>query len=211
LDDACRALADGQPVVVANPSPQTYGIVATTPRPVNVLKGRPPDQNVAVSMHDQAEWQAVAPCLDLPAEWPVKVRALLDRKIALLVPLRPAYPDWLAPAVRNGHLGMFNGCWRPLARLWDRFPRLYGSSANRTGQLPAASAAEAIDSFGTEAVVVDGDALRDLGRPHAASTMVRIDPDGELHLHRSGAQDAGLESAEFLQQFGAVGYSSADE
>lgn len=199
LDQACRALAAGRAVVVPNPSPMTYGVVATDPRAVNALKGRPPDQNVAVSLHDPAEWQAVVPCLDLPADWPDRVWALLGRRLSLLVPLRSSYPEWLAPAVRSGYLAVFSGWWAPTARLWDGFPRLYGSSANRTGQRPAATAAEAIDSFGSDAVVVDADALRDPGRPHGASTMVRIAPDGEPNVHRPGIQDAGLDPQEFLQ------------
>lgn len=206
LAEACRALSDGRPVVVPNPSPMTYGVIATRPHPVNALKGRPLDQNVGVSLHDPTEWQQVVPCLDLPARWPAdQVRALLDLRVSLLVPLRATHPDWLAQAVRSGYLAVFSGRWEPLARLWDAFPRLFGSSANRTGQRPAASAAEAIDNMGPDTVVVDADALRDLGRPHAASTMVRIDPGGELHLHRSGAQDAGLEPAEFLDRLYAVG------
>lgn len=201
---ACQALADGRAVVVANPSPMTYGIVATSPRVVNALKGRPADQNVGVSVHDRDEWQAVLPCLDLPAGWPARVRALLDRRLSLLVPLRSSHPEWLAPAVRNDYLAVFDGRWEPVARLWDGFPRLYGSSANRTGQRPAATAAEAIDNFGSDAVVVDADALRDSGRQHGASTMVRISSDGELDLHRPGIQDAGLERREFLDQLYAV-------
>ena len=43
---------------------------------------------------------------------------------------------------------------------------------------------------GTEAPVADADALRDLGSAHAASSMVRVTPDGELTLYRPGAQDA---------------------
>ncbi len=89
---------------------------------------------------------------------------------------QPGGAQWLPGDVQRG--------WAPLAQLWDQFPRLYGSSANRTGQPPAASAADAVGIVGTDALVVDGDALRDLGSAHAASTMVRVAPDGELGLYR---------------------------
>lgn len=208
LEEACRALTEGRAVVVANPSPMTYGIVATSPYAVNALKHRPQDQNVAVSLHNIAEWHDVAPSLDVPAELLPRIGALLRLRLSLLVPLRDSapHPDWINPAVRNGYLAMFSGWWAPLAQLWDQFPRLYGSSANRTGQLPAASAAEAVGIVGTDAPVVNADALRDLGRAHAASSMLRIAPDGELSLYRRGANDAasGLDPETYLRQLASM-------
>jgi len=44
LDDAIKALAAGCAVVVPNPSPQSYGVVATAPHVVNAARGRPIDQ-----------------------------------------------------------------------------------------------------------------------------------------------------------------------
>lgn len=197
LGEACRALAAGRAVVVPNPSPMTYGIVATSAAAVNALKRRPPGQNVAVSLHDDAEWRRVAPSLDVPTDVLPRIAALLRARLSLLVGLRSgaAVPDWIGPAVRDGHVAMFSGRWAPLARLWDRFPRLYGSSANRTGRPPAASAAEAEAVVGGDAVVVDADALRDLDAPHAASSMVRVARDGGLSLYRHGAQDAFVAQA----------------
>lgn len=43
--DALRA---GRPVVVPNPAPLTYVIAARDPRAVNVAKGRPAEQSVAL-------------------------------------------------------------------------------------------------------------------------------------------------------------------
>ena len=139
LDEACRALAEGRAVVVPNPSPMTYGIVATSPEKVNVLKGRPADQHAAISVHDAAEWQYIAAGIDVLPDVLRRVVALLRERLSLLVPLREdhPHPDWIAPAVRDGYLAMFSGRWAPTARLWDAFPRLYGSSANRTGRSPA--------------------------------------------------------------------------
>lgn len=192
LDEACAALADGRAVVVPNPSPMTYGIVATSPEAVNALKGRPLDQHVAVSLHASGEWQRVAAGIDVPPGVVPRLAALLRERLSLLVPLRDgdAHPSWVGPAIRDGYLALFDGWWAPAARLWNGFPRLYGSSANRTGQSPAATATEAVAVVRGQAPVVDGDALRDLGRPHAASSMVRVSRDGELSLYRRGAQDS---------------------
>lgn len=192
LDEACAALAEGRAVVVPNPSPMTYGVVATTAEAVNALKGRPLDQAVGVSLHAPQEWQRVAECIDVPPGVLPRIAALLRERLSLLVPLRDgdAHPSWIAPAVRHGYLAMFSGRWDPTARLWDGFPRLFGSSANRTGRSPAATAAEATAIMAGDAPVVDADVLRDLDRPHAASSMVRVDRDGTLSLYRRGAQDA---------------------
>lgn len=192
LDEACAALAEGRAVVVPNPSPMTYGIVATSPEAVNALKGRPLDQHVAVSLHASGEWQRIAAGIEVPPCTLPRLVALPRERLSLLVPLRDGevHPPWIEPAVLDGYLALFDGWWAPAARLWDRFPRLYGSSANRTGQSPAATATEAAAVVRGDAPVVDGDALRDLGRPHAASSMVCLSRDGGLSLYRRGAQDA---------------------
>lgn len=209
LDAACRALARGRAVVVPNPSPMTYGIVATRPSVVNALKGRPPRQPVAVSLHDPDEWQRVTPALELPDDLLPMVVMLLRERLSLLVPVRAPkrLPEWTRPAARDGQLALFNGWWAPVAPLWDRFPRLYGSSANRTGQPPAACAADATAMLGDRVRVIDGDALRDAGSIHAPSTMVRVGRDGRLHPHRQGAQDAasGLDLDTYVRRLAASG------
>lgn len=208
LDAACRALARGQAIIVPNPSPMTYGLVASSASAVNAAKGRQPHQPVAVSLHDKTEWQRVTPALDLPRELLPMIVALLRERLSLLVPVRdPAQsPAWVRSAVQGGHLAMFSGWWAPLAPLWDRFPRLHGSSANRTGQPPAADAAEAASMFGPRVPLIDGDALRDPGRAHAASTMVRVSPDGTLIPHRRGAQDAasGLDLDTYIRRLPSI-------
>ncbi|MDN5913988.1 MAG: Sua5/YciO/YrdC/YwlC family protein [Pseudonocardia sp.] len=208
LDAACRALARGQAVIVPNPSPMTYGLVATSASAVNTVKGRPIDQAVAVSLHDQGEWRRVTPALDLPDELLPMIDALLRERLSLLVPVRGAarLPAWAQSAVQGGHVAMFSGWWAPLAPLWNRFPRLYGSSANRTGQPPAASAADAASMLGADLPMIDGDALRDPRRVHAASTVVRVTPDGTLSPHRRGAQDAasGLDFDAYVQRLASI-------
>jgi L-threonylcarbamoyladenylate synthase len=207
LGEARRALAAGRPVVLPNPTPLAYIVVATNPREVNRVKGRPLDQNVGITLHDDADWRALQPALDLPPEGLARMRALMRRDLlSFLAPVRDGVelPEWIRPAARDGRLGLFAGCWRPLAPLWEAFPRLFGSSANRTGRPPVASAAEATAVFGEDAVVVDGDARRDAAATRGATTIVRIEPDGALALHRAGAHDAGLAADEFLRRLQAA-------
>jgi tRNA A37 threonylcarbamoyladenosine synthetase subunit TsaC/SUA5/YrdC len=190
-------LAQGAAVVVPNPPPMTYGVVATTARMINTVKCRAPSQNVAISVHDQSEWRRMLPIIDLQAAALEGVVTLLRRRLTLLLPVRPDLPTppWIAPAVRAGQLAAFNGWWAPTAPIWERFPRLYGSSANRTGEPPATSAAQARRTFGRDCFVVDAesiidaDALGSQSKRSAPSTMMRLDRDGRLSLHRSGAQD----------------------
>jgi tRNA A37 threonylcarbamoyladenosine synthetase subunit TsaC/SUA5/YrdC len=200
LDVACRALAAGRAVVLPNATPLAYIVVATSPREVNRLKGRPLDQNAGITLHDDADWRLLAPALDLAPDGLARMRALMRRELlSFLAPVRPGaeLPDWIRPAIRDGWLGLFAG-WRPLTPLWERFPRLFGSSANRTGEPPVASAAEAAAVFGEAAVVVDGDARREAAATRGATTILRMAPDGTLGLHRTGAHDAGRSAEEYL-------------
>ncbi|WP_327257824.1 hypothetical protein [Streptomyces sp. NBC_01244] len=101
-----------------------------------------------------------------------------------------AWPSpWTGPALRDGHLLLFGAHWRPLSPLLTGFPRLCVSSVNRTGRPPADTAARATAMFGPGIPVVDADALRHPGTPHAATTMLRIGSGGDLALVRRGAQD----------------------
>lgn len=203
LEAACRALAAGRPVVLPNATPLAYTVVATSPREVNRLKGRPLDQNVGITLYDDADWRALQPALDLAPDGLARMLALMRRELlSFLAPVRDGaeLPEWIRPAARDGWLGLFAGRWRPLAPLWARFPRLFGSSANRTGQPPVSSAAEANAVFGDAAVVIDGDARREAAATRGATTILRIASGGTLGLHRRGAHDAGLTAEEYLRR-----------
>lgn len=201
LAHACAALDSGDAAVVPNPPPMSYGVVATAAWRVNAAKGRALDQNVAASVHHPAEWHRLASVLDLPQHALHASSELLRLHLTVLLPLRrEASPcGWFAPAVRDGQACVFDGRWAPTAALWDRYPRLYGSSANRTGMPPATSAAEARAYFGSDCAVVDGDALGGPSPARTASTIVRLDRRGRLSLHRSGAHDPA-------QRAGPAGY-----
>lgn len=191
LTRALRVLRMGGAVVVPNPAPMAYGVVATRAHEVNAIKRRPADQNVAVSLHDRRQWEGLLPSIDLPPTALKAVGALLARRLSVLMPLRGsgAHPPWVSPAVRDGYLAAFNGYWTATACLWQEFPQLYGSSANVTGSGPAASASEARAMFGADCAVVGADRLDGQSGHRSASTMVRIDRTGRLALHRSGAHD----------------------
>ncbi|MEX0427009.1 Sua5/YciO/YrdC/YwlC family protein [Nocardioides sp. DS6] len=211
---ACDMLAAGQALVVPNPPPMTYGVVATQAWEVNAVKGRPVDQNVAVSLHDPSEWAAVVPSLDLPSRALDGVVSLLGQRLSLLLPVRADRPPprWVAPAVRAGQLAAFDGRWSPTAAIWDRFPRLFGSSANHTGWPPAATAQEARIALGHECEVIDGGPFDLESSSRRASTLVGVGRDGRLRLHRRGAQDQSWSSpGGYLAHLAAVAGMSVAE
>lgn len=192
LGAAVHALQAGEAAILPNPSPLTYVVTATTPRAVNAAKGRPTGQDVALWVHDDTAWSDLGPHLDLaPDALHTAFGLLREELVTLLVPVRAdAAPcAWTAPALRDGHLLLFGAHWQPLSGLLTRFPHLYVSSANRTGQPPAATAAGARAMFGPGVTVVDADALRHPDAAHAATTMLRIGPAGDLTHVRHGAQD----------------------
>ncbi|WP_328302405.1 hypothetical protein OG389_32820 [Streptomyces sp. NBC_00435] len=189
---AARALRAGGAVILPNPSPLTYVVTATTPRAVNDAKGRRAGQEVALWVHEDATWWSLATALDLePAALRAAFTLLREQLVTLLVPVRagaPA-PPWTDPALRDGHLLLFGAQWTPVSTLLRSFPRLYVSSANRTGMPPADTAARATAMFGPGVPVVDADHLRCPGTPHAATTMLRMGTGGDLSHVRRGAQD----------------------
>ncbi|MFF0391539.1 hypothetical protein ACFYS8_23070 [Kitasatospora sp. NPDC004615] len=189
---AAHALTAGRAAVLPNPSPLTYVVTSTNPQAVNNAKGRPADQEVALWVHDDTTWTDLTTHLDLtPTALHTATTLLRDHLVTLLVPVRTHTPPpaWTTPALRDGHLLLFGARWQPLTPLLDRFPRLYVSSANRTGHPPAATAPQAAAMFGPDTPVTDADTLRNTDTPHAATTMLRITPDGDLAHIRHGAQD----------------------
>lgn len=197
---AIEVLRGGGAVVVANPSPMSYGVVARDARAVNLLKGRPVDQPVGISVHSEAAHDQLFRYLDLRTDTLAAIDFALAERIAVLAPIRsdPTMPEWLAPAIQDGWVLFFDGSWGPLALLWLTFPFLYGSSANRTGEAPAASAAEARAQFPADTVIIDADDRRTPTAAHGASTIIRVDPAGRLTPHRSDIQDQAAGGPDIL-------------
>jgi heat shock protein HslJ/tRNA A37 threonylcarbamoyladenosine synthetase subunit TsaC/SUA5/YrdC len=197
---AVEVLRGGGAVVVTNPSPMTYGVVARDARAINRLKGRPVDQPVGISVHAEAAHDQLFRYLDVGTDTLAAIDFALAERITVLAPIRsdPTMPEWLAPAIQDGWVVFFDGSWGQLAFLWTSFPFLYGSSANRTGEAPAASAAEARTQFPAGTVIIDADHLRQPAAAYGASTMIRVDPDGRMSLHRSGIQDQEAGGADVI-------------
>ncbi|MGW6882276.1 hypothetical protein [Streptomyces sp. MT206] len=195
MDEARRALRGGAAVVLPNPAPLTYVVAATRPRAVNEAKARPSGQPVALWAHHAGTRHAVTARTALDAAGiALAGRLLAEEHLTLLLPLRAGarWPDWLAPACKDGWVLLFGARWQPLAPLLDEHPVLYVSSANRTGGPPAATPAEALAVFPATVPVLraphpaDGPAD---GPARRATTTVTLHPDGRLSLHRHGAQD----------------------
>lgn len=192
-----QALSGGRAVVLPNPAPLTYVVAATAPRAVNLAKARPADQAVALWVHHSRTADTVFDALDLGPELAAAARRLLtEERVTLLAPLRAHHPlpDWLEPAAKDGWTLLFGARWTPLLPVVREHPVLYVSSANRTGHPPAATASAARAMFPDDVPVLDPASLpgteeEPTGTPRAATTTVRLHPDGSLGLHRGGAQD----------------------
>ncbi|WP_327063944.1 hypothetical protein OG715_03140 [Kitasatospora purpeofusca] len=194
------ALARGRAVVLPNPAPLTCVVAATRPDAVNTAKQRPAEQAVALWAHHPGTLDALTERLDLgPDALRLARRLLAEEHLTVLAPVRrpEEAPPWLAPATQDGWTLLFGARWQPLADLLDAFPVLYVSSANRTGHDPAPGPAEALAMFPPDVPVLrspvpdDGPGGPDGpgGAGRAATTTVRLHPDGRLDLHRHGAQD----------------------
>lgn len=123
-------------------------------------------------------------------------RLAAEERVNLFLPARPDGPAWLAPSTSAGLLGVMVACLDRFRVLVERPGHLYVSSANRTGEDVAVTAAQADAAFGGELPVLDGDALREDGVPCGSATIVRVDPGGRFAVVRRGIQDARAPSAE---------------
>ena len=190
-DEAIAMLRSGAPVVLPLPSPLAYVVTGTDAAAVNTAKGRPAAQAVGVSV---ADLDVIAAYLDVatgvlpPARWLCE-----SELVSLLVPVLSAAPAWLAPAISDGMVFFTSAPWLPeLNDIIITFGHLYMSSANVTAGRPAETAAEAVDAFGDERLVLDGDLLRDRSAAHGSTTIVRLSTTGQLSVARSGINNAAF-------------------
>ncbi|ROQ63743.1 telomere recombination protein [Streptomyces sp. 840.1] len=195
MEDIRRALRGDAAVVLPNPPPLTHVVTATRPHTVNEAKARPAAQPVALWAHHPATLRTVTACTGLdPAGTALAGRLLAEEHLTLLLPLRTdtRLPAWLPPACKDGWVLLFGARWHPLVPLLDDHPVLYVSSANRTGHQPATTPAEALAMFPASVPVLHlphpGDDPAD-SATRRATTTVALHPDGNLALHRTGAQD----------------------
>lgn len=199
VDAVHASLSLGRAAVLPNPAPLTFVVTAATAHAVNRAKDRPADQPVALWTHHPHTTELVLRALELAPHAAESARRLLaDERVTVLAPLRHDHtpPDWLTPATHDGWTLLFGARWSPLRPVLDEYPLLYVSSANRTGRPPAPTAAQARAMFPGHVPVLDPAALPGTtpdtpdSPPRAATTTLRLHPDGHLELHRSGAQDA---------------------
>ncbi|MET9120573.1 hypothetical protein [Streptomyces sp. NPDC004528] len=214
--DAVRAcLSLGRAAVLPNPAPLTFVVTATTAHAVNRAKGRPAGRPVALWTHHPRTTDLVLRSLRLAPRAAQSARLLLtEERVTVLAPLRRDHtpPDWLAPATHDGWVLLFGARWSPLRPVLDEHPVLYVSSANRTGLPPAPTAARARAVFPGQVPVLDPAALPGTvpdppgSPPRAATTTLRLHPDGRTELHRPGAQDAAHPGpAAYLRHLRATG------
>ena len=192
---AVDVLREGEAVVATNPSPLSYDVVARDARAVNLLKGRPVDHPVGISVHTEAAHDQLFRYLDLPSDALAMVDFALAERMSVLAPIRPdpTMPEWLAPAIEDGWVLFFDGYWGPLAYFWESHPFLYAGSANRPGEASAASAAEARALFPAGTVILDADDRRAPADAYGLRTVIRVARDGRAAVQRSGIQEARLD------------------
>ncbi|MBT0565949.1 hypothetical protein [Williamsia sp. CHRR-6] len=191
LMTARSELAAGSAVVLGNPAPLAWVVAATDPRVVNSAKGRPLEQSVALWVHTAETVDAV---IDLCAvvDRPLVDHLLVEERATVLLPVRPgaAIPQWMAPAHRDGWVLLFGSRWPGTSAVLDGHRVVYVSSANRTGSAAAVDMGSARSMFGESVCIHDcgaGAQVTDVNR--RSTTTVRVQPDGQLTLHRPGAQD----------------------
>jgi L-threonylcarbamoyladenylate synthase len=192
IDAAAAAIADGR--VVGIPTETVYGLaVLPTNGPLEALvaaKGRDPGKGIAVLIDGLEQLTGV---VSLPREaarlaerfWPGPLTLVLPIRVGLALPdlltggrttLGVRVPDHVVPRTLARQLG-------PLAV----------SSANRTGQPEALTAAELVEAVGERITLTLDDGPVRGGR---ASSVVALTARGQIEVLREGAIDrASLEAA----------------
>ena len=190
-DEAVRLLGTGR--VVAYPTETVFGLGVDVFEPsaleaLQVLKGRAPERGLSVLVRDASALEAWLPSLPEPALlltkrfWPGPLTLVLQQ-------VDVAFAQ-VATEFGVGFRCSSHPVAARLARLYER--PIAATSCNRSGEAPCGTACEVHELFGQELPVVAGTAGN-----LAPSSVVALDPDGNLRLLREGAIrfDAILEAA----------------
>ncbi|MCP6759969.1 MAG: hypothetical protein NHB32_14705 [Fischerella sp. CENA71] len=194
-----RHLSEGQPVVLPNPSPLPYVVVAVSPIIINSLKRRSLDQNVASFI---GRFETVKQYFNLDQYgMEIAEKCLVENKMTVLCPVKNdiEMPTFFLPSLKNNHVLLFATHLPGLQQLCVEFPSLYVSSGNVTKMEPQQFCTDVqtqFKEFGNpefKLLLVDGDHLRDRHQRHGSTTMVMISPTGNLSITRKGIQPLHLE------------------
>jgi L-threonylcarbamoyladenylate synthase len=179
VEEAVEAIGEGRPVVL--PTDTVYGLCTTplAPESLSRLKGRGPDQPIALLASEIDILLELVPELPEPV-----VRALLPGRLTLIFPnpqrrfplLTSSRPDTIGvrvPALRG-----------PARRIVTRAGVVAATSANLHGGPDPRRLDEVPDEIREQAVLVDGGEL-----PGAPSTVVDLTGD-EPKILREGAVPA---------------------
>lgn len=199
LPEIKRHLNEGQPVVLPNPSPLPYVVVAVSPVIINSLKCRSVDQNVASFI---GKFETVKQYFNLDQYgMEIAEKCLFEKKMTVLCPVKNdiELPGFLLPSLKNNHVLLFATHLAGLQQLCLQFPSLYVSSGNVTTMEPQQFCTDVqaqFEEFGNtefRLLLVDGDHLRDRHQRHGSTTMVAISPTGNFSIKRKGIQQLHLE------------------
>jgi tRNA A37 threonylcarbamoyladenosine synthetase subunit TsaC/SUA5/YrdC len=194
-----RHLSEGQPIVLPNPSPLPYMVVAVSPVIINSLKRRSIDQHVASFL---GRFETIKQYLNLDQYgMEIAEKCLVEKKMTVLCPVKNdiEVPAFLLPSLNKNHLLLFAAHLAGLQQLCLQFPSLYVSSGNVTRMEPKQLCTDVqaqFKEFGNpefRLLLVDGDHLRDRHQLHGSTTMVMISRTGKLSVKRKGIQQLHLE------------------
>jgi L-threonylcarbamoyladenylate synthase len=181
---AIRCLRDGG--LVALPTDTVYGLAASLDRPralqrIFAVKGRAEVKNLPVLLSDRDDLAQVA--IELPPNYERLVVRFWPGPLTIAVQARLGLsPTVLAP---DGTVGVRVPDDPIARRVIERIGgALAVTSANRSGEAPATTAAAVLDQLG-----VAVDLILDAGptKGGVASTVIRLDREGTLHVLRAGA------------------------
>lgn len=183
VEEAVEAIGEGRPVVL--PTDTVYGLCTTplAPESLSRLKGRGPDQPIALLASE------VDILLELVPELPeAVVRSLLPGRLTLIFPNPGARFPLLSPHDTIGvRVPELRG---PARRIVTRVGAVAATSANLHGGPDPRRLDEVPDSIRREAVLVDGGEL-----PGTPSTVVDL-TGPEPRILREGA----IPAAEVLER-----------
>jgi tRNA A37 threonylcarbamoyladenosine synthetase subunit TsaC/SUA5/YrdC len=182
-----EALDSGRAVGVPGPLPLPYVVAARSARKVNEVKGRPLEQPVTLIV---STMDRVAPFLTADRQT-LEFAGWLSRShlIHLQIPVKGEVPLWASGAVAKGIMGVSLAWRNDLLQLFGDEGFLYASSANLTGERPAATADQLASVLGDELPIFADDPELP-GQDRAASgVIVRIDEGQQARLVRGGIQN----------------------